>query len=179
LQTFIKPRNLISNPGFEKQKRKTLAGLTDDMIDAPIVNMVKAFNNLPFAFTLQCCYGHFVYDGQRDPHNLDPLPASDQIGKVEYRIAYIAYCIDNCEAGRVLLDMFKKITSIDSDNIQLCSASWFWRRQVNSYALQVEPDRFRHKDKAILDYTEALFIENLRTAFFPALEELLQTQTGL
>ena len=95
---------------------------------------------------------------------------------MEYRIAYIAFCIDNSEAGRKLLEKWQTITSIDPENIQYCSARWFWRRQVNSYVLQVEPDRFKHKDKAILDYKEALYIENLRGEFFRKFEELLRNQ---
>ncbi|KPL14127.1 MAG: hypothetical protein AMS23_07585 [Bacteroides sp. SM1_62] len=179
METFIKPKQLVSNPGFERQKRKTLADLTDGMIDPPLVDIINGFNNLPYCFTLQCCYGHFVYDGHWDPHNLDPLPESAQISSVEYRIAYIAYCIDNGEAGRELLDKLQKITAIDPENIQFCSARWFWRRQVNSYALQVEPDRFKHQDKAVLDYKEALYIENLRNEFFLKLERLLQDQRRL
>lgn len=175
MQTFIKPKKLVSNPGFEKQRQRTLADLPDIMVDVPLLNMIRGFNSLPYCYTLQCCYGHFVYDGHWDPHNLDPLPESEQINRVEYRIAYVAYCIDNTEAGRGLLDKLQKITAIDPDNIQFGSAGWFWRRQVNSYALQVEPDRFKHKDKVILDYQEALYIENLRGEFFCKLEELLLT----
>ena len=176
METFIEPKELVINPGFEKQRRRILAELSDDMIDEPIVNIIRGLNNLPFCFTLQCCYGHFVYDGHWDPHNLDPLPESEQISRVEYRIAYIAYCIDNCEAGRDLLYHLASITAVDPDNIQFCSARWFWRRQPNSYALQVEPDRFKHKDRAILDYKEALYIENLKGEFFRKLDELLRNQ---
>jgi len=176
LQTFIEPKEPVINPGFEKQRRRTLAELSDGMIDEPIINIIRGLNNLPYCFTLQCCYGHFMYDGRWDPHNLDPLPESEQICRVEYRIAYIAYCIDNTEAGKDLLHHLASITTIDPENIQFCSARWFWRRQPNSYALQVEPDRFKNKDKAILDYKEALYIENLRGEFFRKLEKLLRIQ---
>ena len=94
------------------------------------------------------------------------MPVTKTIEKVEYRIAYFAFCIDHNELGRKLLKALGEITAIDSENIQLCSAEWFWKRQVNSYALQVEPDRFKHKDTAILDYKEALHIENIRNKFF-------------
>jgi len=146
------------------------------MIDAPIVHIIRALNNLPYCFTLQCCYGHFVYDGHWDPHNLDPLPESAQISRVEYRIAYIAFCLEYSDSGKMLLRSLSDITNLDPENIQFCSARWFWRRQVNSYALQVEPDRFKHKDKAILDYNEALFIENLRGDFFRKLDKILRDQ---
>ena len=175
METFIEPRKLEKNPGFQKQKRRALAGLSDDMIDEPIVNIIKGLNNLPCCFTLQCCYGHFLYDGNWDPHNLDPLPESGQISRVEYRIAYVGYCIENNEEGRVLFEKSREIGSIDPDNIQFCSARWFWKRQVNSYALQVEPDRFKHKDRAILNFKEALYIEGVRNKFFNELEKLVLT----
>jgi len=118
-------------------------------------------------------YGHFVYNGQNDPHNLEPLPVKDTIAKVEYRIAYIAFCIENSAAGRWLLKTLQEVTSIDPENIQFCCAEWFWKKQINSYALQVEPDRFKRQDMAILDLKEALHIEKIRTKFFIRLYELL------
>ena len=63
---------------------------------------------------------------------------------------------------------------IDPENIQFCCAEWFWKRQINSYALQVEPERFKEKDRAILNYREALHIEKTRDEFFIELEKLLQ-----
>ena len=135
-----------------------LRDLTDAMIDKPIIDLINGFNKLPYCFTLQSCYGHFVYNGQKDNHNLDPLPAKDTIAKVEYRIAYIAICIENSFLGKSLFDSLKEITAIGLENVQFCCAEWFWKKQVNSYALQVEPDRFKHKDTAILDYKEALHI---------------------
>ena len=60
----------------------------------------------------------------------------------------------------------KEITGMDPQNIQVCCADWFWERQVNSFALQVEPDRFKTKDRVMLDYSEALYIEKVRNAFF-------------
>ena len=62
---------------------------------------------------------------------------------------------------------------MDPENIQFGSAEWFWKRQVNSYALQVEPDRFKRQDTAILDYEEALNIEKIRNEFFFQLQALI------
>jgi len=95
---------------------------------------------------------------------------------VEYSIAYIALCIENSDWGRMFFDALKGIADIEPENIQFCCAEWFWKRQVNSYALQVEPDRFKFEDKAILDYKEALKIEKIRNEFFVQLKELLQKQ---
>jgi len=173
LETFTERKELVKNPHYQKQRRESLAGLSDDMIDEPIVDIINGFNKLPYCFTMQSCYGHFVYDDQKDPYNLEPLPATDSVDRVEYRIAYLCLCIQNSALGRRLLESLSEISAIDPQNIQLCCAAWFWERQVNSYALQVEPDRFKHKDTAMLDYGEALHIEKTRNEFFVQLRKLL------
>jgi len=174
LETFAEPKELVENPHYAKQRLRNLANLADAIIDAPIVEIIEGFNRLPYCFTLQSCYGHFLYKGQNDNHNIDPLPITNSLGRVEYRIAYLALCIENSELGSKLLEAMKEITFVDPENIQLCSAEWFWKRQANSYALQVEPDRFKHQDKAMLDHKEALYIEKIRNKFFAQLKELLQ-----
>jgi hypothetical protein len=68
----------------------------------------------------------------------------------------------------------KEVTAIDPENIQFCCAEWFWDRQVNSYALQVEPDRFKRQDRATVGLQEALKIEKIRNLFFVRLYELLE-----
>ena len=172
METFTEPKELVNNLRYQEQKQECLTGLTDSMIDTPIIGLIKNINNLSYCFTLQCCYGHFVYNSQNDTHNLEPLPHTDKIDRVEYMIAYIAFCIENCASGRSLIAALNKITNIGPGNIQFCSAEWFWERQVNSYALQVEPDRFKHIDKVMLDYREALHIEKIRNEFFIQLKEL-------
>ena len=174
METYTELKEFVENPHYQMQRQKSLCNLTDNMIDIPIIEIIKGFNKLPYCFTMQSCYGHFVYKGQKDPHNFEPLPINDSITKVEYRIVYIAFCIKNSPLGRGLFEALKKIPAINSENIQFCCAKWFWKSQVNSYALQVEPDRFKHRDKAILDYNEALHIEKIRNEFFVQLEELLK-----
>jgi hypothetical protein len=176
LETFTEPKKLVENPHYQKQRREGLAGLSDDMIDAPIVDIINGFNKLPYCFTMQSCYGHFVYKNQNDLYNIEPLPVTDTVASVEYRIAYICLCIENSALGRRLLGALNEITAIEPANIQFCCAEWFWERRVNSYALQVEPDRFKHKDTAILDYAEALHIEQIRNEFFVQLRELIKRQ---
>jgi hypothetical protein len=178
LETFTTPKELVENPHYREQKQKSLADLKGVVIDTPIIEHINQFNRLPFCFTLQSCYGHFLHNGQKDPHNFDPLPITNAIARVDYRIAYVAFCIDNSDEGKGLFDDLKTITSIDHENIQLCCAEWFWKRQVNSYALQVEPARFKYKDKAILGYQEALIVEKIREGFFNQLRELLRKQHG-
>lgn len=176
METFTEPKELDENSHYQDQRLKSIAALSNDIIDAPLINLINGFNKLLHCFTLQCCYGHFIYNDQKDPYNLKPLPKTDTIINVEYRIAYICLCIENCDWGRGLLEALNRITAIDQKNIQLCCAEWFWERQVNSYALQVQPERFKHKDIALLDYREALYIEKIRNEFFNQLKVLLQKQ---
>jgi len=179
LETFTEPKELVKDLRYQEQRKESLAGLTDSMIDTPIIRLIKNINSLPYCFTLQCCYGHFIYNSQNDIHNLEPLPLTDKIDRVEYRIAYIAFCIENSASGRSLIAALNRITDIGPENIQFCSAEWFWERQVNSYALQVEPVRFKHKDKVILDYREALHIDKIRNEFFVQLKELFLNLQGV
>ncbi len=174
METFTEPKELMENPYYQVQRQKSLCDLTDNMIDKPIIDLINGFNRMPYCFTLQSCYGHFVYNDQKDSHNIEPLPDKDTIAKVEYRIAYIAFCFENSLLGRKLYETLKKIIAIDPENIQFCCAEWFWKRKVNSYALQVEPERFKRKDTAILDYKEALHIEKIRNEFFLGLYEVVE-----
>ena len=174
METYTKPKKLVENPHYQAQRQKNLGSLSDSMIDEPIIEIVNDFNDLPYCFTLQSCYGHFLYNGQKDPHSLEPLPVTNTIVRVAYKIAFIALCIEDSDLGRRLFEALQEITNIDPENIQFFSAEWFWARQVNSYALQVEPCRYKHKDRITLDYEEALKIEKIRNVFFDQLRELLQ-----
>jgi hypothetical protein len=102
LETFTTPKKLVGNLHYQEQRQKSLAGLTGVAIDEPIIEHINRFNKLPFCFTLQSCYGHFLYNGRKDLHNLVPLLITNSIARVEYRIAYIAFCIDNSDKGRML-----------------------------------------------------------------------------
>ena len=137
METYTEPKELVENPLYQEQRRAILAGLSDDMIDGPIVGIVNDLNRLPFCYTMQSCYGHFLYEGQRDPANVEPLPATGIAGPVHYRIAYICFCVENSSAGRGFLKILQGVTDIDPDYVQLCSADWFWEKQVNTYALQI------------------------------------------
>ncbi|MBC8484665.1 MAG: hypothetical protein H8D45_01325 [Bacteroidetes bacterium] len=172
METFTEFKPLVDNPYFLQQREKSFNQLDINTIDAPIKEIIKAFSNLPYCFTLQSCYGHFLYDNQKNPNNIEPLPESDNISKVEYRIAYIALCIQNNEQGRILLQELKKIPAIDQDYVQFACADWFWQRQVNSYALQVEPQRYKTKDKITINFQEALHIEKVRNEFVRRLEKI-------
>ena len=107
METFTDIKELVENPHYQDQREKGLAGLRDGMIDVPIIEIVNGFNKLPCCFTLQSCYGHFLYNDQKDPHNLESLPVTSNIARVEYKIAYIAFCTENSDSGRKLLEALK------------------------------------------------------------------------
>ncbi|MFW6147090.1 MAG: hypothetical protein ACOC6B_01715 [Thermodesulfobacteriota bacterium] len=142
-------------------------------IDPPLVDLIDRFLTMPYCFTLQCCYGHFLHAGQRDWKNLKRLPISDTIGTVEYRIAYLALCIQHNNAGISLLKELSGIPAIDPGYIQFGCAEWFWEQQVNSYALQVEPERYRTKDRISVDYQEALHLQRTRDECFAELKRII------
>jgi hypothetical protein len=178
LETYTEFRDFIDHPGYHDQRRQSLRRLDIDTIDTPIVQIIRDITKLPYCFTLQSCYGHFLYPGQEDTRDMEPLPVSGDIKHVDYRIAYIAVCIQNCDVGRALLDDLKDIPAIDPAYIQFGCADWFWNTHPNSYVLQVEPERHKTKDRATVDYDEALHIEQTRNEFFGALTKLIQERPG-
>lgn len=166
METFTELKSLSANPHYHMQRQRSLHDLSNDMIDLPIIDLVNELNQLPYCFTLQSCFGHFVSNDQTSSHNLAPLGVNNALGKVKYRIAYIALCIENSHLGKNLLAALKEITTVDPENVQFFCADWFWERQVNSYALQVMPDRFKRRDTTPLEFKEALHIEKIRNEVF-------------
>lgn len=174
METFTKTQELTINPDFHKQRINSLKGIRYSEIDPPIVDLIKKISDLEYCFTLQSCFGHFLYKGQTNFRNTDPLPITKGIAQVDYRIAYLAFCISKSREGEILLEKLSKLPLIDPLYIQFGCAEWFWERQINSYVLQVEPDRFADKDKISVEYEEALLIEKARNKFFLNLEELIE-----
>lgn len=174
METFTDLKEFVANPHFNEQRQQSLSQLNIEQIDSPIVDVVSGFARLPYCFTLQSCYGHFLHSHQKDDYNIDALPIADSIVNVDYRIAYIALCIENSSSGKILFEDFRRIPETDPEYIQFGCAEWFWERQVNSYALQVEPKRYMRKDKVRVGYREALHLERVRNRFFDQLNKLLQ-----
>jgi hypothetical protein len=177
LETYTKAKGLVPNPHFLAQRQNALSKLSLEEIDGPVVELISRFATLPYCFTLQCCYGHFLYKNQTDAKNIEPLPIRDWVLNVEYRIAYIALCVQNNEFGKELLKDLSQLPLIDSQYIQFGCADWFWGRQVNTYVLQVEPERFKTKDQCVIGYQEALRIEKVRNRFFEDLWKILDQRT--
>ncbi len=175
METFTKPRQFVGDPQFDAERKRTLGTLTLDKIDAPIRDLITGFAKLPYCFTLQSCFGHFVHSEAPSIDNLIPLPAHD-VGVIRYRIAYIALCIKNNVSGRRLYAALANVPSIAPEYVQFGSPWWFWERQVNSFALQVEPSRFAFQDQAEIDYAEAFHLQKIRDRFFSSLEGLVREQ---
>ena len=176
METFTEPKGFVDNPRYVQQRQASLAALDIDTIDAPIVDIVSSFQDLPCCFTLQSCYGHFIHAAQQDRNSTERLPISESIATVTYHIAYVALCLENSPAGKELLDDLMDIPAADPEFIQFGSADWFWARQVNSYALQVEPKRYMDKDQVTVDYREALHIQEVRDSFFSELRKIVHKQ---
>jgi hypothetical protein len=175
METFAQPKDLVHNTRFRCNREQVSATLTLDVIDTPIRDVIWAFNALPHCYTLQSCYGHFLHAAQQDPRSLLTLPVSD-IGTVEYRIAYIALCVEESEAGLQLVACLRQVTEIDAAYVQFGSPDWFWEQHLNSYALQVEPERFKDRDVAMLEYGEAFHVQGVRGRFFERLREVAIAQ---
>ncbi len=173
MQTYTVPKPLVADPGFSVKRIKALNGLDLSMIDTPIVDIIESFTKITHCYTLQCCWGHFVHDGQPEREGLEPLAHYNDNTEVEYRIAYIAFHIENSKNGEDLIEDLSALQNLDPQNIQFCCADWFWNQQVNTYAIQVEPDRFKKQDTAMLCIAEALYIEKLRKQFFDRLRDIL------
>jgi hypothetical protein len=173
VETFAKPRLFVDHPQFPGDRELVLADIVSDNIDAPLRPLINGFSRLPFCFTLQCCFGHFLYEGEEGRENLQPLPAHD-VGPVTYRIAYLALCLENSRDGRKLYSDLESIAPADPDYIQFGSPDWFWTRYPNSFALQVEPVRFARSDVAIIGYEEAIIVQKTRDLFFICLEEIVR-----
>jgi len=178
METFTQSKPLVSNPLYQEQRAESLCRLDINTIDAPIIEIIRDFAELPYCFTLQSCYGHFLYNDRNDPRNTEPLTSLDESHTVEYRIAYIALCIQNSESGVELLQDLREFTRIDPEYVQFGCGEWFWERQVNSYALQIEPERYKTKDKAIVSPQEALHIEKVRNQFFDELKRMVQERVN-
>jgi len=179
METYTATKALVENPHFTDQRDRSLQELNIDAIDVPIKEIIRSANKIPYCFTLQCCCGHFLYAGQENRHSLEPLPVSDTITSIEYRIAYVAVCIENSRLGKEFLEHLEQIPAIDPEYIQFGCADWFWARQVNTYTLQVEPQRFKEKDSCLVGYKEALHLEKVKQSFFTQLKQLIQETVSL
>jgi hypothetical protein len=174
LETFTKSKELVFNPHFSEQRNLELKELDYNEIDIPIIELIKKISMLEYCFSLQSCHGHFLYRGQNNERNTEAIPIKKNIISVDYRIAYIAICIKESQEGKKLLNYLTKIPLDEPEYIQFGCAEWFWERQINSFVLQIEPKKFMNKDRVIIDFNEALYIEKIRNHFFVKMDEIFE-----
>ena len=172
METFAEPRDFAEHGSYRQDREDVMSGLDPGSIDVPILDLVQGFARLGHCFTLQSCYGHFMWDGQSDPHSLEVLPERD-VGSITYCIAYVALCLEQSAEGARLRESLARICALDPEYIQFGSPGWFWEQYPNSYALQVEPDRFRMQDTAVMAHHEAFHVQTVRDKFFARLREVV------
>jgi hypothetical protein len=177
VETFTEPRALVRHADYAADRQAALDALDLSAVDQPVVDVVEAFGPLPYCFTLQACYGHFLTALGQDEHSLDPLPERHG-GSVRYRIAYVAFCIEDTERGRAFLERLSRVPEIEPAYVQFGCADWFWDQWPNSYTLQVEPAAHRFKDQAILTAGEAMQTQRARDRFFEELRRLLAEEAA-
>ena len=122
METLTELRSLVSNPHFRQHRLQSLSQLDASTIDPPIVDVVRDLGKLPYCFTLHSCFGHFLTGDQDNPRNTRPLPVSGSVSEVEYRIAYLALCIEDSEPGSAFFDDLRQVTAIGPEYIQFASA---------------------------------------------------------
>ena len=114
METFIASRDFVDNPRYLQDRQEVLALFDLSEIDEPISEIINGFTGVSHCFPLHSCYGHFLYSKEQNSHNLNPLPSED-CGRVRYRIAYAAFCIENSTPGRSFRDGLANIPMIAPD----------------------------------------------------------------
>ncbi len=170
METFTPPRPSVPHPDYRKDRERAREGLDQEIrkkaIDPPLIPLMQESMEVPHCFTLQCCYGHFVHAEEPDRENLVPISTyTREIGRTEYRIAYIAFCLENSPAGHRLYSELAGMAGHDPAYIQFGSADWFWDKMPNTYCLQLEPERMKDQDSGEVPWEEAIRIEGLRGPF--------------
>ena len=170
METYIPARPFTVHPTFDEERKEALRSLDPSAIDPPLKSLVSFINMRPELFTLQCCHGHFVAEDGRELINAGE---GNKTESFVYRLAYLAVCIADSEAGQKARAQLMSIPArVDPEYVQFGSATWFWDQWPNSFVVQVMPERFKDLDKARIGYAEALQVEKIRDAFFVALGEL-------
>ena len=173
METYTAPKPFEDYPRFQTDLQFALNSLDVTLIDDPLVDLIDDLNKLPYLFTLQCCHGHFLTTDSMEISDFDLLGT---IYKVEYRLAYIAFCIENSSSGKEFAQQLKNISlTVDRSLVQFCSAQWFWDQWVNSYALQLMPQRLKDKDSAVIDCHEAEKVKQARDIFFAFMKDFTST----
>ena len=182
METFTSPKEFEEYLFFNQRKKEALkdfySELKKGLIDRPIIDILKDFNKIPYCFTMQGCYGHFVHKKQKDSHNLESISRHKQKSNIKYRIAYLAIGLDNNKSGKKMYNDLEKVKDINPDYIQFGSADWFNMKCPNNFILQVEPERDKYKDTSIVEKDEALKLEKAKTNMFDELRKIAKKHLG-
>lgn len=81
---------------------------------------------------------------------------------MQYRIAYLAFVLENNRNGHALCRDLRVLASKRPAYVQFGSAGWFWDHSVNSYQIQVAPERDTCRDSLAVTFDEALVLEKVR-----------------
>jgi len=142
--------------------------------------MIRECMQIPHCFTVQCCCGHFVHDEEPDSDNLSlPSHYAGMAESLRYRVAYLAVCIRDEKRGRELFADLRALAEQESGYIQFGSADWFWKRMVNTYCIQLEPERMKDQDSGMVSLSEARTLEKIRTVFFDRLAGIIRKHRSL
>ena len=114
METFKKPREFVNDPHYNRSRERITSAFNPTRIDSPIHDIIAGFAKLPYCFTLQSCYGHFVYDAQPEIENTVALPDED-VGPIRYRIAYVAFCIELSSDGARFRGLLEAVPKIDAE----------------------------------------------------------------
>ena len=179
METFTHAKPFTRHPGYAADREKAHRELAEEMIrgsiDTPLLPLIREWIPIHHCFTVQCCFGHFVHDLEPDTENL--VPPSRYKGKIEtvrYRLAYVAVCIQNNSHGKEMFADLEDLAADNPDYIQFGSADWFWERLVNTYCIQLEPERLKNADSGVITLDEALHLETLREHFFQRLAGIVR-----
>ena len=111
MQTFTAEKPLVENPDFEQQRAEAHHQLREliqaEGIDPPLVPLLSRFMAVPYCFTIQSCYGHFIHEQEQDIKNTARLgPYAGSVTHVEYRLAYMAFVVENDGADKAFSAIF-------------------------------------------------------------------------
>ncbi len=173
METYHKPREFVFDQEYRQNWERAVKSIPLNDIDQPIIKLVQNISELEHCYTQQCCYGHFIHAGQPDPLGVNRLAEYSKTSEIKYHIAYMAFCIENSNSGRKLIENLKNLVDIDPEYVQFLSANWFWDQTVNSYQIQVEPERFKREDRAVVSVDEALHLEKVRDKLYSKLADIL------
>jgi hypothetical protein len=184
MDTFTEAKPFQPHADYAADRKRTLRELereiTRGSIDLPLLPMIRECMQIPHCFTVQCCCGHFVHDLEPDPENLSrPSQYAGTAESLRYRVAYLAVCIREDKRGRELFADLQALATQEPGYIQFGSADWFWNRMVNTYCIQLEPERMKELDSGMVSLSEARTLEEIRTVFFDSLAGIIRKHRSL